>query len=376
MGETTRLYLCPAMAEVHAKLRVWMEEAGLAVKLDPAGNLRGRTSASGPVMLVGSHLDTVPRAGAFDGVLGVVLGVEAAEVLQDEDVALEVVGFAEEEGVRFGQPFLGSLALIGSLGADTLALRDAAGLTVAEVLRAFGGKPESVGEARLREGEVRGYLEMHIEQGPVLDAAGEAIGLVTAIAGQTRARVEFRGEANHAGTTPMTLRRDALAAAAAWVGSVEREARGTNGLVATVGRLTVKPGAANVIPGRVETTLDVRHPDDEARRFAAERLLHAARAEGTVRGVEVQADLVLEQAAVAMDEGMTRKLEHGVHQAGFKALRMVSGAGHDAMVMAQAVPAGMLFVRSPGGRSHSPAETVEVADVAMALEVLVRFLRA
>ena len=379
-GETTRLHLCPAMQQVHTKVRAWMEDAGLAVRLDAAGNLRGvraSANATGRVLLIGSHLDTVPNAGAFDGILGVLLGLSAIELLDHVELpyAIELIGFAEEEGVRFGRPFLGSLALVGELKDDVLALRDRNGTTVHESLRAFGAPVDELAEEQLpRDGSIIGFLEVHIEQGPVLDAAGHALGIVNAIAGQTRARLSFHGQANHAGTTPMSLRRDALAAAAAWVVGVEQQARATPGQVATVGHLTVEPGAANVIPSCATATLDVRHADDSIRLVAVDAFLAVAATEAQKRNVELKVEIVLQQNAVIMDGHLSALLERAAEPGNGTVLRMVSGAGHDAMVMARRVPAAMLFLRSPDGLSHHPEEAVHLPDVAATLEATVRFL--
>ena len=380
-GETTRLHLCPPMQQVHAILRSWMVDAGLAVRLDAAGNLRGlRASRTNKprTLLIGSHLDTVPNAGAFDGILGVVLGLAAIELLHNDQLpySIELIGFAEEEGVRFGRPFLGSLALTGELTDEVLALKDRMGMTVRESLLRFGAPlADLASEVLPTDHSVLGFVEVHIEQGPVLENAGQALGVVHTIAGQTRARLRFAGQANHAGTTPMALRRDALAAVAAWVTQVEQQARATPGLVGTVGQLAVEPGAANVIPALASATLDVRHAEDAVRNKAVDQLLWAAAAHARERRVELAVEIVLDQPAVAMDVRLATLLSRAAEQAGATPLRMVSGAGHDAMVLARCVPAVMLFLRSPGGLSHHPDETVLPPDVAAALETTVRFLR-
>ena len=380
-GETTRLHLCPPMQQVHAMLRSWMAEAGLTVRLDGAGNLRGlRASRTDKprTLLIGSHLDTVPNAGAFDGILGVVLGLGAIELLREEQLpySIELIGFAEEEGVRFGRPFLGSLALTGELTNEVLGLKDRDGLTVRESLLRFGAPVADLATAVLPpDSSTLGFVEVHIEQGPVLENASQGLGVVHTIAGQTRARLRFAGQANHAGTTPMALRHDALAAAAAWVTQVEQHARAIPGLVATVGQLTVEPGAANVIPARAVATLDVRHADDAVRNKAVDQLLSAATAHARERGVGLAVEVSLNQPAVAMDVRLATLLELAAVQSGATPLRMVSGAGHDAMVLARRVPAAMLFLRSPGGLSHHPDETVLLPDVAAALETTIRFLR-
>ncbi len=277
---TTRTFLCEAMRECHTFLRSWMEDAGMTVSVDGVGNLCGSYRGSVPeasTFVLGSHLDTVPNAGAFDGVLGVAIAISLVELLKGRrlPVALEVVGFSEEEGVRFGFPFIGSKGWLRRLDDDLLARKDKAGTSVGDAIRAFGLDPTLA--ASVNPARRAGFLEFHIEQGPVLDTLGLPLGLVTAIAGQTRASLTFRGSANHAGTTPMHLRKDALAGAAAWIAAVERRARSVEGLVATVGTIQALPGASNVIAGETIASLDIRHVNDRIRDVNAEELLKEAR---------------------------------------------------------------------------------------------------
>ncbi|MER3444294.1 MAG: Zn-dependent hydrolase, partial [Meiothermus sp.] len=290
-GRITRTFLSPPMRQVHAYLKEWMERLGMSVWVDPIGNLRGYYPANKPTaprLLLGSHLDTVPNGGAYDGALGVVLAIAVLEALGGRRLGygVEVIGFSEEEGVRFGVPFLGSRALVGRADATLLALKDAQGVSVAQAVRDFGLEPEHVREAAL-QGEVLGYLEFHIEQGPVLESLEYPLGLVEAIVGQSRLEVSFRGKANHAGTTPVHLRRDALAGAAEWIGLVEREAWGEPGLVATVGQIQALPGAGNVIPGEVRCSLDVRHTFDEVRTRSVAHLVTRAQQVAQRRGLEL-----------------------------------------------------------------------------------------
>ena len=377
-GYTTRLFLSKAARAVLDDLSAWMTRVGMTVRIDAAGNLRGTyEGASGTArrLLIGSHLDTVPHAGAFDGVLGAVLGVTLVEMLAGRrfPFAIEVLGFSEEEGVRFGVPFIGSRALVGTLDEALLQRRDAEGCSVSDALRGFGLDPSRLREARA---DALGYLEIHIEQGPVLDRLGIPLGVVNAIVGQTRANVVFIGEAAHAGTTPMDVRRDALAAAAAWITSIETSARRVDGLVATVGRVDVEPNAGNVIAGRCRLSVDIRHGRDDVRRAAAESARRHAAEIATRRGLSVEWETVLDQPAVAMDGRFVSMLEHAVEQSGAPVQVMPSGAGHDAMILAARMPAAMLFVRSPGGVSHHPAEAVAETDVAAALNAALRFLDA
>ena len=371
-GFTTRTFLAPAMRDVHRHLRSWMTDLGMAVRVDPVGNLRGvhpGATPSAPRLFIGSHLDTIPRAGAFDGVLGVVLGIALIEQLKSERLpfAIEVVGFAEEEGVRFGVPFIGSRAFVGAADEALLARRDAAGRSVADAIRSFGLDPARIDDAAA--GAAIGYLEFHIEQGPVLDTLGAPVGIVDAIAGQTRADVTFVGAAGHAGTTPMSARRDALAGAAEWIGAVEREAQSTPGLVATVGRVDATPGAGNVIAGACSCTLDIRHGVDEMRAEAAGRMGAHARDVAARRALDLDWTTRLDQPAVEMDRHLGAALERAVLAAGAPVHHLTSGAGHDAMIVASRMPAAMLFLRSPGGISHHPDESVLEADVTAALDV-------
>ena len=377
-GFITRTFLSEPMHRVHADLRAWMEQAGMSVQVDAAGNLRGYYSgrqADAPRLFVGSHLDTVPRAGAFDGILGVVLGVALVNSLGGRRLGfgIEVVGFAEEEGVRFGFPFIGSRALTGTLDDALLAKRDTDGKSVADAIRAFGLNPAAIGEACATCLPL-GYLEFHIEQGPVLESVNLPLGVVTSIAGQSRLEVRFEGNANHAGTTPMHLRRDALAGAAEWIGAVERETAAVPSLVATVGKIEAQPGAGNVIAGSVRMSLDVRHTQDAVRADAVKHLLDAAQEIATRRGLRMSSERRMDQAAVAMDARLIEMLGCAVQAGGYPVHRMHSGAGHDAMVMADRMPAAMLFLRSPGGISHHPDEAVLETDVAAALATGLHFV--
>lgn len=303
------------------------------------------------------------------------MGVALVELLRGRrlDFGIEVVGFSEEEGVRFGIPFIGSRALTGTLDDAILSRQDARGTSVAEAIRAFGLDPSAIGEARVTDATL-GYLEFHIEQGPVLESLCLPLGIVTAIAGQSRLEVVFEGKANHAGTTPMHLRRDALAGAAEWIGVVEREAAAIPSLVATVGKIDARPGAGNVIAGSVHMSLDVRHADDEIRVRTVKRLLDGADRIRARRGLIASSEVRLDQPAVAMDAQFVETLACSVRAGGYTEHRMHSGAGHDAMIMAEQMPAAMLFLRSPGGVSHHPDESVLDEDVAAALATGLHFL--
>lgn len=371
-GSTCRTFLSVAMRECNHEVAEWLEAAGAKVTIDPAGNLRGLypgAQPASPRLLVGSHLDTVPDAGAYDGVLGVVLAVTLLEALEDRRLpfAIEVIGFSEEEGIRFGTPFIGSRSLAGKIDDELLNRTDISGVSVRTAIENFGLRPADIQQAALKNDSLA-YLEFHIEQGPVLESLGLPLGVVESIAGQTRAEFTFLGRANHAGTTPMNLRRDAMSAAAEWMVEVERVAKREKGLVATVGRIAAAPNAANVIAGQVRLSLDVRHKFDNVRTCAAEFLSVQAEEIAHRRGLTVERKILLNQPAVSMDPFLMSQIEQAVMKAGCSAHCMVSGAGHDAMILADKIPSAMIFLRTPGGISHHPSEAVSVEDVASAIE--------
>jgi len=378
-GRITRRFLTPPVHEVHNFLRSRMESLGMSVHTDAAGNLRGLWQPPGAHakrLVLGSHIDTVPGAGAYDGILGVALALEWTHLAQELKLPLpiEVIAFSEEEGVRFGVPFLGSRAVAGRFDPALLALKDADGITLEQAIRAFGLDPGKIGDAAL-DADVLGFVEIHIEQGPILESEGLSIAAVTAIVGQTRLTAEFHGHANHSGTTPMRLRRDALAGAAEWVSAVEAIALETQGLIATVGKIDVEPNAANVIAGVARLSLDVRHAEDAARKAAVESLVAQAQSIAEKRALTLEITRQMDQPAVPMDERLTACLADAIAAAGLPEKLMTSGAGHDAMVMAARAPTTMLFLRSPGGISHHPEESVLEQDVEAALNVGRRFLQ-
>ena len=365
----TRRFATPALAQAGDLVLGWMRDAGMTAGRDAIGNVAGRWEPPGlpagaPTLMFGSHLDTVRDAGRYDGMLGVLVALAVVESVRERSgppFALEVLGFADEEGVRFGTAYLGSAAVAGRFDPDWPALRDADGVALADLLR---GDPQTAARP------VRAYAEVHIEQGPVLEAEDLPVGVVTGIAGQTRAEVVFTGVAAHAGTVPMALRRDALAGAAEWIGAVEARGRAVDGLVATVGEATVAPGASNVIPGRVALSLDVRHPDDALRDASVADLRARAEEVAGARGLHAAWTEVQATGAVTCSPGLARALETAVEDTGVRVVRLPSGAGHDAAVMARICEIAMLFVRCAGGVSHNPAEAVTAADVAVAIDVV------
>ncbi len=371
-GGTRRTFLSTPMRDCHREVSSWMKTLGMSVSVDAVGNLRGfypAAASAAPRILIGSHLDTVPNAGAFDGILGVVLAVALVESLRGLKLpfAIDVVGFSEEEGVRFGIPFIGSRALVGRVDEELLGRKDERGISVRKAIQDFGLDPNEISKAALND-DVLGYVEFHIEQGPMLESLGRPLGVVEAIVGQNRLEFTFSGQTNHAGTTPMNLRRDALAAAAEWIVAVEKLAQRSAGIVATVGFVEAKPGATNVIAGEALATLDIRHASDRARAEALDELIRQAASIAARRGVTVKWRTMLSQNAVAMDPFLTEQIEHAIQKTGCEPHRMASGAGHDAMILAEKIPAAMIFLRTPGGISHDPAESVHLDEVARALE--------
>ncbi len=381
-GRTTRPFATAAMARANALVGGWMAEAGMDVRLDAAGNLVGRLAGGDPqarTLLLGSHLDSVRDAGAFDGPLGVLVAIACVERLRAAGAALpfavDVLGFSDEEGLRYGTAYLGSRAVAGDFDPALLELPDADGVALGEALRAFGGAPEELAGAARNGERLLGYCEVHIEQGPVLEDRDVAVGVVGAIAGAVRAELRFDGRAGHAGTVPMDARHDAACAAAEWVLAVEAAGRATPGLVATVGRLEAHPGAANVVPGEAVASLDVRHAEDAVRDGAVEALRARAEAIGAARGVRVTWREVIRAPAVACDAALTEALAGAVTGRGLPLVTLTSGAGHDGVALSALTAVAMLFVRCAGGVSHHPDESVDEADVAVALDVLETFVR-
>jgi len=363
----TRTFASPGMRQANKLVGAWMREAGLQVREDVALNLLGRWNsgkAGAKTLLLGSHLDTVRDAGKFDGTLGVLVAIAAVQLLRRRKVQLpfnlEIAGFSDEEGVRYQTACLGSRALAGTLtSADLARIRE-----------------KHIVKARRPRGEFLGYAEVHIEQGPVLEEKDLPVGVVVAIAGQSRLRVEFEGRAGHAGTVPMNLRQDALAGAAEFILNVESCAGKKSSLVATVGQIEAAPGASNVIPGCAVLSLDVRDQMDSRRLAAVHALRTKARAIARPRGLKLNWLPVQQTPAVQCDKYLTRIFSRCIARRGLEALKLPSGAGHDAAAISAICPVAMLFVRCKGGISHHPAESVKPGDVAIAIDVLVDFIQS
>lgn len=382
-GGLTRVFMSPEQRRASDLVLGWMREAGMSAREDAIGNVVGRyegATPGGPALLLGSHLDSVRDAGVWDGPLGVVSAIACVETLHRQGIrlpfAVEVVGFSDEEGTRFGATMLGSRAITGSFDRALLGLKDRDGITMADAMRAYGLDPERIGQAQRPPEDFLGYLELHIEQGPVLERLRLPVGCVTAIAGATRLLVTIAGQAGHAGTVPMQGRHDAIAAAAGCVLAVEGRAVMEDGLVATVGRLEAFPGAVNVIPGRAEFTIDMRAADDAARlrmdadiRAAIERV--CARRDVTPTIVQTHA-----LPAAPCAPHMQRLIAGAIEAEGLPVRLLPSGAGHDAMEIAAIAPIGMIFVRCRGGISHNPAEHAEEADIETGAHVLYRAITA
>lgn len=377
----TRVYLSPEHRRANALVSGWMRDVGMSVRVDAVGNVIGRYAghdAATPALLLGSHLDSVADAGRWDGPLGVVSAVACVANLYAAGRrlprAIEVVGFADEEGTRFGATMLGSRGLAGTFDRAVLAARDAQGIDMAQAMRDWGLDPDRIGEAARPPGSYVGYLELHIEQGPVLEQLGLATGCVSAIAGATRLRVTLTGEAGHAGTVPMRLRHDALAAAAACVLAIERLADEAADAVATVGRLDVSPGAVNVIPGGVAFTVDIRAPRDGLR----QRLLTDIRCDIAtlcgLRGVGHEIAVTHELDASPCAPWLMARIDDAIGHR--PATHLASGAGHDGMALRGLCDIGMIFVRCAGGVSHHPAESVTDADAEAGARVLMHVIES
>jgi allantoate deiminase len=372
-----RLFLTPEHRRAAKLVAQWMGEAGLEVSEDALGNMRGR-SGQGPRLLLGSHIDSVINAGIYDGPLGVVAPILALDALKRAGAklpALELLVFGDEEGSRFPSTLSTSAAVAGAFDRKQLELKDSNGVTYAEALRAYGKNPDEISRAAIPRGEAAAWLEVHIEQGPVLESKNEPLGVVSAIAGQTRLMLTLTGEAVHAGTVPMDLRRDALAGAAEITLLAERIAREAGDhMVATVGRMEVKPGAVNIIPAEARCTLDLRSPSDAARKAAIQRFDREARAIAARRKLTLKVEPIHEIATTPCDAQLQDRLAQAVEAVGARAIKLPSGAGHDGLMLSKICPIAMLFVRCKGGVSHNPAEYASPADMGLAIAALIRFI--
>jgi allantoate deiminase len=381
-GQLTRLYLSPSHKAASLQVRDWMAAAGMEVRVDAVGNVVGRyegTDPGRPVLLIGSHIDTVRNAGKYDGNFGVIAAIAAVADLHGRGerlpYAIEVLAFGDEEGVRFPVTLTGSRAVAGTLDPAALDARDADGISVREALQQFGCDPADASTVARRSEDVAAYVELHIEQGPVLQAEDLPVGVVTAINGASRFTIEVSGTAGHAGTVPMELRSDALAAAAEMILAIERVALETEALVATVGKIEALPGAVNVIPAGAHFTLDIRSPGDAVRNGAIARLEEELAAIARRRGVRVRLTRTYDEPAATCAPWLVTQFSDAVARTGIQPYRLPSGAGHDGLAMVALCPIGMLFVRCKDGISHNPAEAITADDADAAVRVLIDFIR-
>jgi allantoate deiminase len=380
-GGVTRLSFSPEERQAKDLVAGYMREAGLQVREDAVGNLIGRregTEAGAPVVLVGSHLDSVVNGGHFDGPLGVLAGIEALQTMAENEVEtrhpIEVIAFTDEEGARFRFGMIGSRAVAGTLTRDHLEARDADGVSIAEAMRQVGLDPDGIEKAARPAGSVKAYLELHIEQGRVLEEADQAVGIVTGIAGPLWLKFRLTGESGHAGTTPMQMRRDALAAAAEVLWMIEAEASKHERTVATVGQLHVAPGGVNIIPGEVEFTLDLRDTDESVRDAAEARIREQAGEICRERGVQLVIEELQRVPPVPCSDWVQSEIAQAAAEMGLSPMSLPSGAGHDGMQLAGLCPIGMIFVRSRHGISHQPQEWSSPEDCTAGANLLYRSL--
>lgn len=381
-GQLTRIFLTPEHRAGAEMIMAWMREAGMAAHLDAIGNVCGRYEGERPglpCLMLGSHYDTVRDAGRWDGPLGVITAIACVADLHARGVrlpfAIEVTGFADEEGVRFASTLLGSRAIAGTFDESALGSKDRRGVTMRQAMQTFGLDPDHIGAAARAPAEVLAYVELHIEQGPVLEAKHLPVGVVTAIAGATRLAVELRGIAGHAGTVPMALRRDALAGAAECIVAIEEFcATDRDGLVGTVGYINAMPGATNVIPGMVSFTIDIRSPRDPFRKLAVADIVRQIEEIVKRRGLQLDINVTHENRTVPCAPWLQQQIAAAVMAEGCPVFELPSGAGHDGMAMIDITDVAMLFVRCRGGVSHNPAEHVEAPDADIGARVLLRMI--
>ncbi|MFC4766791.1 allantoate amidohydrolase [Effusibacillus consociatus] len=373
----TRLSFTKESETANGLVAGWMREAGMSVRRDELNNIIGRYEGNqpdAPALLIGSHLDSVIEAGKYDGILGVIAGIEVVQTLFENGIRpkhpIEVIGFCDEEGTRFHTTLLGSRAIAGDLQEEDLQAKDAAGITLAEAMKEIGLDPANYRLAARDPKTLLGYLELHIEQGPVLEQMNQACGVVSGIAGQSRYQFRVEGLAGHAGTVPVPMRKDALVGTAEMIQAIERIALQYENLVATVGKLSVSPGASNVIPGLVEGTLDIRSINNETRLAALNRILEECKSICERRGLACEFSKVMESPAVPCSSRFIEAISSVLEERNMKSVQIVSGAGHDAMAVAGITEIGMIFVRCKDGLSHHPDEFATTEDMGMGASVL------
>lgn len=385
VGETgtQRFALTEEDKEAQLLVSSWMKEAGMCVWHDHFGNLIGRKEGSNPhlpVVMIGSHIDTVPNGGRFDGTIGVIGGIEVVQAIQEAGIAhqhpIEVVAFCDEEGTRFSDGLFGSRGMIGKVSKEDLMVKDEAGVTRYEALKSFGFgiNPDEIEKSVRRKGEIKVFLEMHIEQGPYLEQHKKPVGIVKGIAGPAWLKIQLRGEAGHAGTVPMNLRRDPMTGAAEIIKNIENICKSdtTGTMVGTVGVIEAFPGGRNVIPESVAFTLDLRDIDLERRNRANQEIEAEIKEVCVKRGLNFHIEKLQEIDPVRCSREVVQALEASSRELNIDAPVMISGAGHDAMFMAEITEMGMIFVRCRGGISHNPKEWANREDIAKGTQVLAR----
>lgn len=377
----TRRFATPEHRQANDLVALWMTDLGMRVWEDAIGNIIGRYAPDGvtedtPAILLGSHLDTVINAGRYDGMLGVLSALACVESLKEQDIklpyAIEVIGFADEEGVRYQSTYLGSRAVTGDFDTTVLARKDDLGVSMTDALQQFGANAKEIDSAVRKASDFLAYLELHIEQGPVLETANAPVGVVSSISGATRLMVNLTGYAGHAGTVPMGYRQDALAAAAKCISVVEDYCSTTDGLVGTVGRIIAMPGAGNVIAGDVRFSIDIRAASDAVRTERVKAIVDEMTRLCYQRNIDIAIDYVHEASSVDCSPDIMAHMQTAVKDCGCKAVTLPSGAGHDAAAMASMTEVGMLFVRCAGGVSHHPDESVTENDAIVGAQVLMQ----
>src|SRR6267143_2807612 len=378
----TRIFLTPEHRAAADLLLSWMQEAGMVSHLDAIGNVCGRYEGDRPglpCLMLGSHYDTVRDAGKWDGPLGLITAISCVGAMhkrgQRWPFAIEVTGFADEEGVRFASTLLGSRAIAGTFDESLLGVKDSAGISMRDALSQFGLDPDHVGAAARARSELLAYVELHIEQGPVLEVQNLPVGVVTAISGATRLAASLTGMAGHAGTVPMALRRDALAGAAECIVAIEEFCKTDQGaLVGTVGYIHAMPGATNVIPGQVSFTIDIRAPTDAQRKLAVADIVRRIEAIAKRRSLVLQIDVTHENRTVPCAPWLKRQVADAIAGEGYRVFELPSGAGHDGMAMIDVADVAMVFVRCRGGISHHPDEHTDMSDADAGARVLLRLI--
>ena len=374
----SRLFLTKEHKRLLGYLRPLMEHCGLESEMDDAGNLVARKPAlhSPKTLYLGSHQDTVPCGGCYDGILGVLVALLAVYELREVELPfnIEVIAFGDEEGTRFNSTLLGSTAVAGCFDPNILDCTDISGMSLAEALRRFGLNPDNIPQLTRNKEEAIGYVEVHIEQGPILENHGLPVGLVSAITGIERHMIKITGASGHAGTVPMHLRKDALVAAGNYISWLDTYSKTTKDLVGVVGKLDIYPNSVNVIPGIAELTLELRSPHGDTRRQARKELQKVT-AKLVAQGFLVESELVYSLEEVICDQELTGRLESALVKEGIPPLTLFSGAGHDGLAMAHLCPVAMLFVRCRDGLSHHPDESIEIDDALTAKDILKRFIK-